>query len=111
MGFIDKKGLETIKNHQYVSGTYTYIDQLMQPFWNGAALMIPTKVAPNLVTLTGLLFVLCDSFYLLWQDPSMTKPHPPVVHLVSAFCLFMYQTLDALDGKHARNTKQSSPLG
>jgi len=24
---------------------------------------------------------------------------------------FVYQTLDAIDGKHARNTKRSSPLG
>lgn len=28
-----------------------------------------------------------------------------------ALSLFIYQTLDAIDGKHARNTKRSSPLG
>ncbi len=27
------------------------------------------------------------------------------------FLIFSYQTLDAIDGKHARNTKNSSPLG
>lgn len=31
--------------------------------------------------------------------------------LYATAVLFAYQTLDAVDGKHARATKQSSPLG
>ena len=34
-----------------------------------------------------------------------------IVNLYTASCLFMYQTLDAVDGKHARATGQSTPLG
>jgi ethanolaminephosphotransferase len=33
------------------------------------------------------------------------------VFLLNAFCLFAYQTLDNLDGKQARKTGTSSPLG
>jgi len=111
MGFIDKGGLEKIKKHAYVSGTSTYIDDALQPFWNGAALLIPTRVAPNLVTLSGFLFPLSISILLVWHDPSMREPPPIMYHAIGALCLCIYQQLDAMDGKHARNTKQSSPLG
>jgi len=33
------------------------------------------------------------------------------VHPFNAFCVFFYQLFDALDGKQARRTKSSSPLG
>jgi ethanolaminephosphotransferase len=33
------------------------------------------------------------------------------VYLFGAFALFMYQTLDAIDGKQARRTGTSGPLG
>merc|ERR1719291_296377 len=33
------------------------------------------------------------------------------VHIFMAFCEFLYQTMDAADGKHARRTGQSTPLG
>lgn len=36
---------------------------------------------------------------------------PPWVHYAIAGALFFYQTMDALDGKQARNTRNSSPLG
>jgi phosphatidylglycerophosphate synthase len=36
---------------------------------------------------------------------------PPWVYIVVAVAQFIYQTLDAVDGKHARRTKSSSPLG
>jgi len=36
---------------------------------------------------------------------------PSYVYLVNSFCLFWYMTLDAIDGKHARATNSSSPLG
>jgi len=36
---------------------------------------------------------------------------PDWVYILNAFCLFFYQTFDALDGKQARRTLSSSPLG
>ena len=68
MGFITSEGLETIKNHKYVSGTWTYLDTAMNPFWNRFANLIPLNIAPNLVTLTGLLFPFTCSIFLLCLD-------------------------------------------
>eukprot|EP01126_Amoeba_proteus_P036072 TRINITY_DN3660_c0_g1_i7.p1 TRINITY_DN3660_c0_g1~~TRINITY_DN3660_c0_g1_i7.p1 ORF type:complete len:308 (-),score=23.10 TRINITY_DN3660_c0_g1_i7:64-987(-) len=36
---------------------------------------------------------------------------PGWIYFLNAVCLFFYQTLDALDGKQARRTNNSSPLG
>ena len=36
---------------------------------------------------------------------------PRIVYLLCALGLFVYQSLDAIDGKQARRTKTSSPLG
>jgi ethanolaminephosphotransferase len=46
-----------------------------------------------------------------YYAPAMEGYAPTWVYLLNAFCIFMYQTLDAIDGKQARRTQQSSPLG
>ena len=39
--YITKKGLQELKNYTYKSGSYTYLDNAMQSFWNWAVLCIP----------------------------------------------------------------------
>ena len=43
--------------------------------------------------------------------PSFKEPAPEWLYLMSGFAVFFYLHMDALDGKQARNTKTSSPLG
>ena len=83
----------------------------MQPFWNGVAKLIPHSIAPNMITLIGFLIQLSAVLLYLSHDTTLSKPMPIWMHVYGAVCLFIYQTLDACDGKHARATKQSSPLG
>jgi len=64
-----------------------------------------------MVTAIGLIFQIFGIFLIMFYDFSMSKPLPYWMHVFMAFCLFMYQTLDAIDGKHARNTNRSSPVG
>lgn len=47
----------------------------------------------------------------MWFDSSISENLPIWVICYFAFCIFAGQTLDAIDGKHARNTKRGSPLG
>ena len=44
-------------------------------------------------------------------SPDLKAPMPRWVALANALGLFAYQTLDAIDGKQARRTGTSSPLG
>lgn len=43
--------------------------------------------------------------------PTLKEEAPRWVYLFNCICLFFYQTMDALDGKQARRTGTSSPLG
>ncbi len=44
-------------------------------------------------------------------DFSLTKVMPNFMYALFALCIFLGQTFDAIDGKHARKTNRSSPLG
>lgn len=90
----------------------------MHPFWNKAVLLCPTWVAPNLLTLVG--FLACIGHYLLptiydydFTASSMDSNHPIPnwAWALSSFLLFASHTLDGIDGKQARRTGTSSPLG
>ena len=68
-------------------------------------------VAPNLLTLVALFWIISGA--LLWasQDGSYEMVFPRWTYVYVAFTVFMYQTFDAIDGKQARRTQTSSPLG
>ena len=67
--------------------------------------------SPNLITFAG--FVPCLASFLLtaWYSPNLSEAPPQWLCALNLFCLWLYQTLDALDGKQARRTGTSSPLG
>ncbi|OMO75502.1 CDP-alcohol phosphatidyltransferase [Corchorus capsularis] len=44
-------------------------------------------------------------------SPQLDSPPPRWVHFAHGLLLFLYQTFDAVDGKQARRTNSSSPLG
>lgn len=51
------------------------------------------------------------ALYGLSLSPVLAAPRPALFHALCVLGLFGYQTLDAVDGKHARATNSSSPLG
>lgn len=64
-----------------------------------------------MVTVLGLFAQMTGIFVILFYDRKMTEPLPTWTYLLFALLMFIGQTLDAIDGKHARNTNRSSPLG
>eukprot|EP00474_Spongospora_subterranea_P009222 CRZ09680.1 hypothetical protein [Spongospora subterranea] len=111
MPVLDDSQLRALAKYQYSSGLYGYIDTIMTPFWNWAVTLLPMTLAPNLVTLLALLFMSLAAVLVATKSPMLTDPLPPWVLVYSATSLFIYQTLDAIDGKQARRTKSSSALG
>jgi phosphatidylglycerophosphate synthase len=111
MGFISKEGLKALDSYHYKSGGYTKLDNLMNPFWEWVDSLIPVTIAPNVITFVGFVIMAASNLLMLCYDQSLTKPLPSWVYVVVAIAQFIYQTLDAVDGKHARKTKSSSPLG
>jgi phosphatidylglycerophosphate synthase len=64
-----------------------------------------------MVTLIGFFFIILSYALSVIYAPFLVGEAPRIVYVIHAICLFLYQTLDALDGKHARRTGNSSPLG
>ena len=76
-------------------------------FWDAVVELVPHYVAPNVLTLAGLV-LLVYSYHIAYLYSNI---YPKLVSLVSAILIFGYQTMDSIDGKQARRTKNSSPLG
>jgi len=109
--FITKDGLENIKNHKYKSGGYSILDNLMNPFWEFVVKLMPQTLAPNSITLIGVIINIAMYFSMFAFDGTLTEVVPAWTYVGFGAGLFIYQTLDAIDGKQARRTGSSSPLG
>ncbi|KAL1928211.1 hypothetical protein VTP01DRAFT_3127 [Rhizomucor pusillus] len=83
---------------------------ILTPFWNNLVKIFPLWIAPNVITLLGLCCVFANVATLFYYAPDL-GPCPNWVYLTFAAGLFAYQSLDAIDGKQARRTGMSGPLG
>eukprot|EP00238_Polyblepharides_amylifera_P008912 CAMPEP_0196582080 /NCGR_PEP_ID=MMETSP1081-20130531/37387_1 /TAXON_ID=36882 /ORGANISM="Pyramimonas amylifera, Strain CCMP720" /LENGTH=336 /DNA_ID=CAMNT_0041902555 /DNA_START=220 /DNA_END=1227 /DNA_ORIENTATION=+ len=112
---VSTRGLVSISKHKYIGGEYTRLDLWMTPFWNWAAGCLPLWLHPNAVTLLGTLGLVVGHCVWWFFSPNFDSyadsPPPYWVYLVSTFSMFWSQTMDAIDGKQARRTGASSPLG
>jgi phosphatidylglycerophosphate synthase len=68
-------------------------------------------LSPNMVTILGLVAQMLGIVLITFYDYKMKDPLPAWTYIIFVILMFIGQTLDAIDGKHARNTKRSSPLG
>ncbi|XP_022252701.1 cholinephosphotransferase 1-like isoform X2 [Limulus polyphemus] len=103
--------LKKLKEHKYSASGSSFLDPFMQPFWNWLVKKFPLWLAPNLMTIAGLVINIFTSLILVFYSPDARHEAPRWAFLICAVGLFVYQTLDACDGKQARRTGSSSPLG
>mmetsp|Transcript_23877 Transcript_23877/g.44318 ORF Transcript_23877/g.44318 Transcript_23877/m.44318 type:complete len:393 (-) Transcript_23877:49-1227(-) len=109
--YIPQSGLDALRQYKYQGGEYSWLDLKLNGFWFWCAERLPLWVAPNLVTLVGTFHLLAIVILALVFDPELSGQSPSWVYFANAWCLFVYQTMDAVDGKQARRTGSSSPLG
>jgi len=109
---IPEEGLKRIAEHKYVPGVYTPLDNIFNKFvWTPLIGAFPTWLAPNTITVAGLVIQMIGYCVLAFYCSDFRAAAPRWVYVFIAFTVFAYQTLDALDGKQARRTGSSSPLG
>lgn len=110
--FLGAEGLRALENYEYQSGAPTNLDRFLDKFWwSKSALYVPDNVAPNTLTLFGWFCTLISVVLVIVYCPTFTELIPRSIALLIAVLLFVFQTLDAIDGKHARRLGISSPLG
>ena len=97
---LDKQELENIKTYKYRTNGLTFIEiNMFEYFWNFMASILPRRLAPNLLTLSGLIVPLLSFFAVMYYDWTFSKVLPNWVFILAAAALFWYQTIDAIDGK------------
>ncbi|XP_040200228.1 cholinephosphotransferase 1 [Rana temporaria] len=103
--------LKRLEEHKYSAQGRSVLEPLMQVYWNWLVEKVPLWVAPNTITLVGLTMNVLSTLIITYYCPTATEEAPSWAFLLCAFGLFVYQSLDAIDGKQARRTNSSSPLG
>ncbi|XP_019893904.2 cholinephosphotransferase 1 isoform X5 [Musca domestica] len=103
--------LKKLSEHKYSCTNSSLMDPWLQPWWNWLVSKTPLWLAPNLITIVGLAVNIITTLILVAYAPEGTAPPPRWTCLLCAIGLFIYQSLDSIDGKQARRTNTSSPLG
>ncbi|XP_063165223.1 cholinephosphotransferase 1 isoform X4 [Candoia aspera] len=103
--------LKRLEQHRYNASGRSLLEPPLQRYWTWLLESTPLWLAPNAITLGGLVFSVVPTVVLIYYCPRATEEAPPWIFLFCALGLFIYQSLDAIDGKQARRTNSSSPLG
>ncbi|KAL8661601.1 MAG: hypothetical protein Q9202_005429 [Teloschistes flavicans] len=101
-----------LKSYKYSSVDKSLISRyILKHYWNGFVELLPLWLAPNMVTLLGFFCILANVVLLEIFVPDLVGPAPSWLYYSFALGLWMYSTMDNVDGKQARRTGQSSGLG
>lgn len=113
--FLNDDACHALPNYQYqgddLSLLYKYVLSPLAAFFVNRC--TPHTIAPNTITLIGLCFMV-TSYLVEWYYSPLLEPNPEApawIFLLNAIAMLIYQTLDNMDGKQARRTGSSSPLG
>jgi ethanolaminephosphotransferase len=92
MGYITKDGAEGLRQYQYrgrdLSLVYKYV---LTPMNNVLINWIPLWMAPNVVTMIGVIASLSSYFMLQYYCPTLEGPAPWWVFVYDAVATFTYQ--------------------
>ncbi|XP_057340689.1 choline/ethanolaminephosphotransferase 1 isoform X4 [Microplitis mediator] len=103
--------LKRLSEHKYSCSSSSLLDSYLQPWWDWLVSKVPLWLAPNLITIVGLIINIATTLILVYYSPDAKAEPPRWTCFLCALGLFIYQSLDSIDGKQARRTGSSSPLG
>lgn len=111
--YVSPKGEEAIKNYKYKctsdSLMYGYV---MGPLANLSLNFTPYSIAPNTLTFIGFVFNLIPfAMIVSVTGEDFSAEVPRWLCVFAGFSQFLYMNFDNMDGKQARRTGSSSPLG
>lgn len=112
--FLSKDHLDGFDRYKYscIDDSWTSI-YVMHPLWNYLVEFFPTWLAPNLITFVAFILSVLNYILFAYYDYGFDSSTeiPRWVFLFSGLNVFIYYTLDGIDGKQARRTGTSTPLG
>ncbi|KAJ2768515.1 hypothetical protein IWQ56_002908, partial [Coemansia nantahalensis] len=110
--YVSEDALKNLRNYKYRAVDKSFLTKyLYRHYWEWAVTLFPRWMAPNLITLTGLSFEVVAVVLVLVFIPDLEGPGPRWLYFWSGISMWLYSTFDNVDGKQARRTGTSSPLG
>lgn len=112
--YIDAQGAVALKAYQYRGADLSLIYRFVLQPLNDVLLryVVPMWLAPNAMSLLGFAFTFQALLLTAYYNPLYSSLSlPQWLPLYVAVSFFIYQTIDNLDGRQARRTRSSSPLG
>ncbi|CRL01603.1 CLUMA_CG014202, isoform A [Clunio marinus] len=117
--YLSEDELQGFDRYKYNSIDTSWLSKyVMHPFWNWCVEFVPIWVAPNLLTFSGFMLTVVNFLLIAYYDYDFKAamqldnyPIPKWVFLVVSINIFVAYTLDGIDGKQARRTGTSTPLG
>ena len=109
---LPEENLRYLREYKYNAVDRSLLSRyILNHYWTAVAELMPPWLAPNMITTIGFMFIYANIALLVWYMPDMKGPGPSWLYFSFAFGLWAYQTMDNVDGKQARKTGTSSPLG
>ncbi|OWZ21300.1 CDP-alcohol phosphatidyltransferase [Phytophthora megakarya] len=111
--YVTEDGVQHILAYRYSGSDASLLyNHVISPIaqWLVDRVLSP-RLAPNAITIGALSLVILSHVIMLWYSPNMVEEAPRWVYANAGFSLLFYQILDVADGKQARKTGNSSPLG
>ncbi|CAE6488329.1 unnamed protein product [Rhizoctonia solani] len=109
--YLTKESLDNLRFYRYSGIDKSPITKYaLRHWWDHAATYFPSWMAPNLITLSGLSFVIINVACIALYEPDLKTPGPTWLYLSFALGLFMYQTFDSHVFDHGIDTL-NCPLG
>ncbi|CAI5747468.1 unnamed protein product [Peronospora destructor] len=111
--YVTEEGVKHILGYRYSGSDASLLyNHVISPLaqWLVNHVLSP-RLAPNAITIGALSLVILSHVIMLWYAPNMVEEAPRWVYINAGFSLLFYQILDVADGKQARKTGNSSPLG
>lgn len=110
--YLTKEALDNLKLYKYGAVDLSPLSKyILQPYWVWCLQFFPMWMAPNLITIIGLSFVVVNVVLVCWLVPDLQSAGPSWLYFSCALGIWLYSTFDNVDGKQARRTGSSSPLG
>ncbi|KAI9149682.1 hypothetical protein H9P43_009859 [Blastocladiella emersonii ATCC 22665] len=110
--YLSERALANLRLYKYSAVDKSPVSKyILQPYWNWAVTLFPMWMAPNMITLVGFGFVWINLLFILLFMPDLAGPGPAWLYFSFALGIWLYSTFDNVDGKQARRTGTSSPLG
>jgi len=81
--------LKRLSDHKYSCTSVSLVDPILQPWWNWLLARTPLWIAPNLITILGLIVNIVTTLILVWYSPD-AKVEVCVVRLCSIFRLIIW---------------------